>query len=382
MEFDDLEKRLSYEEIRMEAAIFSGGNPYAEALNMVKTMVLILDKTRQIVFANKELISKLGFLSLEQVLGKRPGEIVNCIHAADAALGCGTVEACKNCSALNIVLKSMHESREVSGTAGFVTRIGHRQIPVEIELSITPFITEAGEFYVATMNDIRDSIRRTEMERVFFHDVLNSAGALRGYIQLLRDELPPEFAEELNFVHGAFVDVIELIKVQKVIGEMSTGDPVLNMEWVSAEKLLRDVKVLMEAYGKPGGRQIVVSVKAEECSFCTDVILVKRILINMIKNALEASDKNGVITCGCGRDDSGRPVLWVHNQGFIPEDVQERLFQKAFSTRAIGRGWGTYSMKLLGEGVLGGVVDYQTSRESGTRFYLVIPHNSKGECSS
>jgi sensor histidine kinase regulating citrate/malate metabolism len=62
----------------------------------------------------------------------------------------------------------------------------------------------------------------------------------------------------------------------------------------------------------------------------------------------------------------------VHNQGFIPKDVQLQIFQRSFSTKGEGRGIGTYSMKLLGEKYLKGKVRFESLDKNGTTFYIEI----------
>jgi len=67
----------------------------------------------------------------------------------------------------------------------------------------------------------------------------------------------------------------------------------------------------------------------------------------------------------------GRARFEVHNPGVIPDDVALRIFQRSFSTRGgKGRGLGTYSMKILGENVLGGSVGFQSDPAAGTAFHL------------
>jgi signal transduction histidine kinase len=64
----------------------------------------------------------------------------------------------------------------------------------------------------------------------------------------------------------------------------------------------------------------------------------------------------------------------VWNHAFIPPEIQGHVFQRSFSTKAErGRGLGTYSMKLLGEGYLGGKVRFVSEVDSGTTFSLELP---------
>jgi sensor histidine kinase regulating citrate/malate metabolism len=114
-----------------------------------------------------------------------------------------------------------------------------------------------------------------------------------------------------------------------------------------------------------------VDESAVEFSFVSDVTLIRRILGNMVKNALEASPKGDVVTLGVDVR-RGQLVFWVHNSAVIPAVYQQRIFQRDFSTKGSGRGLGTYSMKILGN-FLSGDVSFISETNSGTRFFLSLP---------
>jgi signal transduction histidine kinase len=50
-----------------------------------------------------------------------------------------------------------------------------------------------------------------------------------------------------------------------------------------------------------------------------------------------------------------------------------RIFSRSFSTKGVGRGLGTYSIKLLTERYLGGRADFVSNREDGTVFRVRLP---------
>jgi sensor histidine kinase regulating citrate/malate metabolism len=62
----------------------------------------------------------------------------------------------------------------------------------------------------------------------------------------------------------------------------------------------------------------------------------------------------------------------VHNSKYIEPEVQNQLFKRSFSTKGVGRGFGTYSMKLFGEKYLKGKVWFESSPENGTTFFIEI----------
>jgi len=104
----------------------------------------------------------------------------------------------------------------------------------------------------------------------------------------------------------------------------------------------------------------------------SDETLLKRILGNLVKNALEATKEEGEIFIGCKlRDDELQ--FWVYNSDVIPHDVQLQIFQRSFSTKGEGRGLGTYSVKLFTERCLGGHVSFVSNKEDGTIFTVTIP---------
>ncbi|MBK7132834.1 MAG: hypothetical protein IPH69_08465 [Bacteroidales bacterium] len=55
------------------------------------------------MYSNQNFYRFLGLDSIESVLGKRPGEVVSCIHSTDEAAGCGTSVSCAYCGAVNAI---------------------------------------------------------------------------------------------------------------------------------------------------------------------------------------------------------------------------------------------------------------------------------------
>jgi signal transduction histidine kinase len=93
----------------------------------------------------------------------------------------------------------------------------------------------------------------------------------------------------------------------------------------------------------------------------------------MLQNAFEATPRGGVVRLRA-RIEQGAVQLEVHNPGAVPAVVVPRIFQRHFTTKdGPGHGEGTWSMKSLGESLLGGVVGFETDRVAGTTFWLRLP---------
>jgi signal transduction histidine kinase len=107
----------------------------------------------------------------------------------------------------------------------------------------------------------------------------------------------------------------------------------------------------------------------------TDLAALLRVLLNMVLNALEATPAGASVHL-LVEDAAEQIVFRVWNPGAIPPAVALRVFQRYFSTKpGRARGQGTFAIKLLGEGYLGGQVGFSSSESTGTFFWLSLPRS-------
>ncbi len=110
----------------------------------------------------------------------------------------------------------------------------------------------------------------------------------------------------------------------------------------------------------------------------TDVVLLRRVLVNLVKNAVEASSPGEQVTVRA-REDGDEIVFEVHNPGVMPIAVQRQIFQRSFSTKeGHGRGVGTYSVRLFTERHLRGHVSFESREPEGTTFRVRVPKEPLG----
>jgi len=84
--------------------------------------------------------------------------------------------------------------------------------------------------------------------------------------------------------------------------------------------------------------------------------LVKRILVNMLKNRAGGIPEGAEVTMGSARFRTARPFQCTPT--FIEPSIQKQIFHRYFSTKGGDRGLGTWGMRLLAEDYLGGSVSF------------------------
>ena len=243
---------------------------------------------------------------------------------------------------------------------------------LDLRVWATPVEIGGEELTVFAVSDIAHEKRRSALERIFFHDVLNTAGGLRGYVELLGETEPDEVAEVVGIVRGLTEKLIEEINAQKALAAAEGNDLVTQPAPINAAEFLREIAQSYSNHEAATDRGLEVK-SGPDIVFASDRNLLGRVVGNMVKNALEASEVGDTVRIAV--DHTPDTVIFrVWNAQAIPQDVALRVFQRNFSTKhESGRGLGTYSMKLLGEKILGGKVEFTTSEKGGTTFRLSLP---------
>ena len=105
-----------------------------------------------------------------------------------------------------------------------------------------------------------------------------------------------------------------------------------------------------------------------------DVEQIRRVIINLVDNAIEATDRKGTIVVETALDDTNKVVRVVvaDNGPGIPASEREKLFLPYYSTKRRGSGLGLAIVRrIIAEH--GGSVDVGDNTPHGTRFTIELP---------
>jgi K+-sensing histidine kinase KdpD len=364
--------RSTIEEILRENELVDSQKLFTDIFGAMTGIGAVIDNNRQIVYANDEFLSLLGINTLGPILGKRPGEVVSCIHSAEESSGCGTSKACTYCGAVTAIMESQKSGLKSMKETRISTLVNGRLKSWDLNVSSTPISLSGQLFYVLMLQDISDEKRRFALERIFFHDLLNSAGGLNGLLTILKDGAAPEEALELiNLSEEASRDIIEEILLHRQLRAAENGDLQVKIEKVNSIELLNSAIGKISSHEVGQDKHVIIADESADVNFETDRILFQRVVINLLKNALEATPHAGTVTTGV--ENQGDKVrLWIKNDEVIPQDVQLQLFQRSFSTKGESRGIGTYSIKLLTENYLKGEVSFISNEKERTVFSVEL----------
>jgi len=341
----------------------------AVTLDNLQEMVLVLNPQRQIVFANRRFRDVSG---RDDPAGLRPGEAIGCVYALaeTTPAGCGTSEFCRTCGAVNAILESQRSGADVQ-ECSIVRKDESDALNLRVR---TTRIDLGGEiFTLFAVENISHEKRREELERIFFHDILNTAGAVRGLADVLEMAPPEKQGEFRHRISLGATRLIDEINSHRLIAAAERDELACVPRSVGALGILSEILILFEEHPSARERNLILKEGGETCRLHTDRGLLSRVVVNMIRNALESTPTGGTVTVGCDCDGTGVRFT-VHNAEVMPGDVALQVFRRSFSTKGKGRGLGTYSMRLIGERYLKGQISFTSKDGEGTTFVAVFPH--------
>jgi signal transduction histidine kinase len=209
------------------------------------------------------------------------------------------------------------------------------------------------------------------------HEIRNPLAAIKFRLFSLKESLASGAAdtEDLQII-GDEINRLERI-VRDFLRFARPSEPELAK--VSAAELLREVHDLLRGQFEKQSVQFSIE-PADDLWLRADKEQIKQVLINLAQNAAESLQANGRVTL-CAKAGAARlanasePVVVLEvadNGAGIPPVVEARLFDPFFSTKKGGTGLGLSIAARIVE-KHGGHIQYQTQRNRGTTFGVVLP---------
>jgi len=365
--------RASHAELEADLRTISHSAIVSALLEAVDAGLLVLNREGQILATNRAPV--LANLRHEDrpAIGLRPGEFFLCPRARPH--GCGAGEHCLACGTLQAVTQSQASGSMVERECLLTSGHGHDARSLEMKVRATQVEIEGRPFTVVSLRDISHEKRRQALERVFFHDILNTLSALSNWTHLLKTSEGERLERAHDRVRRLVTRLEHEIQVQRALLDAEHGKLQPRNVPLAPSLLMTEMRAMFGEGQAALGRTFVVEDASAGVELETDPVLLGRVLINMLRNAFEATPSGGRVRLWCAPESDGQGFCFhVHNPGHIPPQVAAHVFQRSFTTKGDpGRGLGTYSMKLLGERYLGGKVSFTTDPAQGTTFSIRLP---------
>lgn len=206
------------------------------------------------------------------------------------------------------------------------------------------------------------------------HEIRNPLTAIRGFIQLLRPHLI-----QLGRDEYARIILTEIDRANDIIYEfLNSSKPTAPQKTVmSITSLLKEVVLLTESEALMKGCEIHLKEADTVMNVSIDVKQIKQVLLNMIKNAMDAieeveGDHTGVIDIHVKPDGRYVNVTIRDNGNGMDKALLSRLFDPFFTTKEKGTGLGlSVSYRIIKNHR--GHIHVDSVKGAGTVFVIALP---------
>lgn len=121
------------------------------------------------------------------------------------------------------------------------------------------------------------------------------------------------------------------------------------------------------------GKEVIMTVQADLPRFHFCELEIRRVLVNLILNAGQASPANSKIEIDVSREPSGIVVQVMDRGTGVPNQLKDKVFQTHFTTKEHGSGLGLTSCRHVVEKLHGGEISYHPRPGGGTVFTFSLP---------
>lgn len=268
----------------------------------------------------------------------------------------------------------------------FLTKNG-REFPAELSASVIRDQNGKPVGFVAITKDISE---RKQLEQQLFkaqklaaigelagmvgHDLRNPLTGIQGAVYYLKtkyyDKLDKKAEEMITIIQDA------INRSNKIINDLLEYAKEIRLD-VNSTNLDVLIKKSLSSIEIPNS----IKVECEDCKAIelrVDAAKMQRVLINIIKNAIEAMPNGGKLSirCSCLED---YVSISVSDTGVgIPKENLEKIWAPLFTTKAKGMGFGLPICKRIVE-AHGGIITVESTVDKGTTFTITIPQKIESQ---
>ncbi|GIM45731.1 two-component sensor histidine kinase [Collibacillus ludicampi] len=213
-----------------------------------------------------------------------------------------------------------------------------------------------------------------ELAASIAHEIRNPMTVVRGFVQLLCSR---EVSEEDKRYMKLIID--ELDRAEEIINDyLSLTKPQIEKaETFDVVEHVRHIANVLSSCAKP--RNVEIEMKGDSsCSLTTNQVRFSQVLVNLMKNGIEAMTKGGTLQVFVCRKDEHVIIEIIDTGVGMTRDEINRLGTPFYSTKEKGTGLGLMASYRIVQ-LMNGKIQVDSEKGKGTCFSIILPQSSRKE---
>ncbi|WLR53714.1 ATP-binding protein [Mesobacillus subterraneus] len=201
------------------------------------------------------------------------------------------------------------------------------------------------------------------------HEIRNPMTALKGFIQLLENSTGDAYTLYFQVIKT------ELQRIDSIINEflILAKPQSIKYETTDISKIMNETVALLTAQAVLHDVEIKTLYDDDLPKLLCEPNQLKKVFINIIKNAIEVMPKGGLISVTVSQAPGNRIHICIQDEGEgIPTEKIKKLGEPFYTTKERGTGLGLMvSFKIIEEH--GGTIEIESKVGDGTLFHIYLP---------
>ena len=207
------------------------------------------------------------------------------------------------------------------------------------------------------------------------HEIRNPLSSLDIHVQLLEEDLgtlAPELRAQLNsrleIIHG------EVHRLESIVEHFVrlAGPSALDLESVELGRIINHVCELLRPEAAARQIDIIAQVGNGLPDLQADPVRLTQALVNLVINAVQAVERNGLVEVSVARADAAISVAIRDNGPGISPEKLASIFEPYFTTKPEGSGLGLWIAQQIVT-AHGGTLKAENRSERGAVFTILLP---------
>ncbi len=284
------------------------------------------------------------------------------IHANTALKKMLSVEVLTHINQLERINRNLFQAiRNIKPFEQKLVSVATKRGTIQLSVKASSFKLKDNELIMLSLQDIRNELDEKELDswmkliRVLMHEIMNSIAPITSLSESLckyymvegRTARPEELTEAtinttlrgLNVIREQGNGMMQFVESYRKLTRL----PKPELKLFNVFDLFDRIKVLYASLANSEKVRLTITINPPTIELLADENLISQVMINLLKNALEANENNpdGKIHVFAGLNSEQRIEIRVADNGRgIPDEIIEQIFVPFFTTRENGSGIG------------------------------------------
>ncbi len=275
------------------------------------------------------------------------------------------------------MVREVGEDKKPTRIAGIEQDITERK---QIEQKVEDYAKNLERLVDERTKQLKDAERLATIGQtagMIGHDIRNPLQAIAGELFLIKQDVDssPDSQYKRNTQESLGTIQEQIDYINKIISDLQDYARPLKPELVEVD-LRRAIPQLLSTVNVPNNIHAFAECDKELSKLNLDLTFLKRILVNLATNAIQAMPNGGKLKIRIFEEGDNVFIITADTGVGIPDEIKPKIFQPLMTTKSKGQGFGLAVVKRLVE-AQGGTITFESKVGAGTQFKITFPKKAK-----